>query len=129
MSVAVQTNINYYSHTTDGSKPYADVTTGQKNSVTALHVAQIENIRDTSNEYKLETSGFQLYRRAAKHKSFVDDDEIKKEYYPESIELIKELTGASRVILFDHSKHLQSPVECSVLNIERFRNEYSYSKA
>ena len=30
-------------------------------------------------------------------------EEIEREYYPESIALVKELTGASRVVLFDHS--------------------------
>ena len=33
-----------------------------------------------------------------------DDAEIEKEYYPESEELIKKVTGASRVVFFDHSE-------------------------
>jgi hypothetical protein len=39
----------------------------------------------------------------AAHKAFTNDADIEKEYYPESIELIKRVTGASRVVLFDHS--------------------------
>ena len=34
------------------------------------------------------------------------DKEIIKEYYPESIELIKELTGANNVVLFNPSMSL-----------------------
>ena len=40
--------------------------------------------------------------------AFEDDAALEKEYYPESIALIKELTGASRVVVFDHSECLIS---------------------
>jgi len=73
-------------------------------SHTTTSLVQIENIQDNNkDDYTLDTSGFQLYRRTAKHTSFVDVEKMKEEYYPESIELIKELTGASRVIIFDHT--------------------------
>lgn len=64
----------------------------------------LENLRGKEESATLDTAGFQLYNRPAKYKAFTDDAEIEREYYPESIELIKELTGASRVVLFDHSK-------------------------
>ncbi|EEB92672.1 hypothetical protein MPER_08785, partial [Moniliophthora perniciosa FA553] len=41
------------------------------------------------------------------HKAFNDEAEIEKEYYPESIELIKKITGASKVVLFDHTLRLR----------------------
>ena len=40
-----------------------------------------------------------------KHTSFENDEEVEREYYPEPIELVKELTGASRVVPFDHSAY------------------------
>ncbi|KAF8639136.1 hypothetical protein AX17_001626 [Amanita inopinata Kibby_2008] len=40
---------------------------------------------------------------------FITDEEIEKEYYPESEELTKELTGASRVVLFDHTVRRTRP--------------------
>jgi hypothetical protein len=64
----------------------------------------IENLRGKEDSTSLDTTGFQLYNRPSKHKAFTDDAEIEREYYPESTELIKELTGASKVVLFDHSK-------------------------
>lgn len=67
----------------------------------------LENLRGKENSTTLDTAGFQLYTRASKHNAFVDDDEIQREYYPESEELIKELTGASRVVFFDHSTSTQ----------------------
>jgi len=65
----------------------------------------IENLRGKEDSSTLDTAGFQLFHRPAKHTSFTTDEDIYREYYPESIELLKELTGASRIVLFDHSKH------------------------
>ena len=64
----------------------------------------IENVRGKEDSVSLDTAGFQFYKHTSTHKTFDNDEEIYREYYPESIELIKKLTGASRVELFDHSK-------------------------
>ena len=65
----------------------------------------IENLRGMEDSAILDTTGFQLFHRPAKHTSFATDEDIYWEYYPKSIELLKELTGASRAVLFNHSKH------------------------
>jgi len=64
----------------------------------------VENLRGKEDSVTLDTAGFQYFKHTSKHTSFANDEEIYKEYYPESIDLIKSLTGASRVVLFDHSK-------------------------
>ena len=64
----------------------------------------VENLRGKEDSVTLDTAGFQYFKHTSKHTSFATDEEIYREYYPESIELIKSLTGASRVVLFDHSK-------------------------
>ena len=64
----------------------------------------IENIRGKEDSVSLDTVGFQIYKHTPKHTTFGNDEEIRCAYYPESIELIKKLTGASRVEVFDHSK-------------------------
>jgi hypothetical protein len=66
----------------------------------------IENIRGKESLYTLDTAGFQFHRRPTKlaPSDFLDESKVKSDYYAESIELIKEVTGASRVVLFDHSK-------------------------
>ncbi|KIM75142.1 hypothetical protein PILCRDRAFT_827573 [Piloderma croceum F 1598] len=56
----------------------------------------------------LDTAGFQVSKKAAKHQSFTNDDVIDNEYYPECIKLSKELTGTSKVVLFDHSSPILS---------------------
>jgi hypothetical protein len=66
---------------------------------------EVENIRDSdTGTYTVDAADFQLFKRAAKHTSFSDEAQIATEYYPESEALIKELTGASRVVLFDYSE-------------------------
>ena len=62
----------------------------------------IEDARGKEDQYTLDTTGFQFLRRPSKHTRFQDDKEIKAEYYPECMEIIKQLTGATRVIPFHH---------------------------
>ena len=69
---------------------------------------EIENVRGKEHSVTLDTAGFQFYRAPSNHTSFANDEVIKKEYYPESIQLIENLTGATRVVLFDHSTNFPS---------------------
>jgi len=71
----------------------------------------IENVRGKEDSFSLDTAGFQFYKHTSKHTNFDDDEEIRRVYYPESIELIKKLTGASRVELFDHTIRRRRPGE------------------
>ncbi|KAH9024074.1 hypothetical protein EDB85DRAFT_2150768 [Lactarius pseudohatsudake] len=72
------------------------------------HAVKVENLRGR-DEAALDKNGFQFFHHPAKHTSFANDEEILREYYPESIELIKQLTGASRVVLFDHTVRRRHP--------------------
>ncbi|KAJ7687863.1 hypothetical protein B0H17DRAFT_1136028 [Mycena rosella] len=91
----------------DGTRAYQDTTApngaNDKNFPLDVHDVEIQNLRGTEATATLDTTGFQLYKHAAKHTAFTSDAEIKEEYYPESIELLKRITGASRVVLFDHT--------------------------
>ncbi|RPD65551.1 hypothetical protein L226DRAFT_479784 [Lentinus tigrinus ALCF2SS1-7] len=113
----VTATLHYFSPPEDGSKPYiyinADASTGQRqrNWVTVPHEVQVENIRGKEDTVSLDTTGFQYYRRSVKHTTFENDEVIEKEYYPESIELVKELTGASRAVIFDHTIRRRRPGE------------------
>jgi len=113
----VTANLVYFSPPADGSVPYtyinADPTTGERktNWVLEPHDVEIENIRGREDTVSLDTAGFGYYKGAAKHAAFANEEEIKKEYYPESIELVKKLTGASRVVPFDHTIRRRRPGE------------------
>ena len=105
----VSTTLIYSVPPADGSKPYQNInassTTGERdrNYTRTQYQVQIENIRGKENTVSLDTTGFQFVHAPAQHKKFDNDEEVEREYYPESIELIKKITGASRVVLFDHS--------------------------
>ncbi len=106
--------LKYYVPPADGARAYqhinTDPTTGERprNFTYQDKDVVVENLRGKESSVSLDTTGFQYVRRPAKHGSFRNDEEIQNEYYPESIELIKELTGASKVVIFDHSKHFRS---------------------
>jgi hypothetical protein len=86
------------------------------------HEVPIWNLRGNESAATLDTAGFQLYNHPAKHTAFTNDADVKKEYYPESMELIKRLTGASRVVLFDHSTSLKVLSQIPKVNLN-----FSYS--
>lgn len=115
MADSVKTILRYSVAPTDGSKPYtyvnADPTTGERgrNYTEEPYEIQVENLRGNENSVSLDTAGFVFARAPAKHTSFGSDEEIEREYYPESEELLKKLTGASRVVFFDHSACISLP--------------------
>ncbi|KAE8353800.1 hypothetical protein BDV28DRAFT_132447 [Aspergillus coremiiformis] len=54
-------------------------------------------------DYTLDQNGFEYYYHKSQEKDFLDDEKIKREYYPETEQLLKDATGASRVFIFDHT--------------------------
>jgi hypothetical protein len=102
-SVSITTNLFYFTEPVDGTQAYAEDETRNNYGREEKSVV-IENVRGKEDSVSLDTTGFQFYEHTSKHTTFANDEEIRREYYPESMELIKKLTGASRVELFDHSK-------------------------
>lgn len=107
---SVSTTLLYFTPPTDGSKPWLLVTKPDpasgipsRNFEQAKVELDIRNLRGHENSVSLDKEGFQYGVHPAKHTTFANDAEIEAEYYPESIELLKQVTGASRVVLFDHS--------------------------
>lgn len=107
----VTTDLIYFSPPTDGSKPFtninADPATGERpqNWTRVHHTVDIEDLRGKEDSVSLDTAGFYYGKSAATHTAFTNDEEIEREYYPESIDLVKKITGATRIVPFDHSKH------------------------
>jgi len=120
MANTIKTQLNYFVAPADGSKAYHSVYTDppDKNYTHEPYEVEIENVRGKEDSVSLDTTGFQFFKAPAKHTAFSSDAEIEAEYYPESIELLKKLTGASRVVLFDHTVRRHRPGE-SGYNSER----------
>jgi hypothetical protein len=63
----------------------------------------IEDGRKDAAQFSLEREGFALERQKSAVRDFYDDDEVKRVYYPELEEIVKAHTGASEVLVFDHT--------------------------
>ncbi|KAG6844892.1 hypothetical protein H0H87_002728 [Tephrocybe sp. NHM501043] len=81
----------------------------EKNYAEELKEVVFENLRGKESEFTLDSAGFQLVRQPAKHTTFVDDEEIQRDYYAESIDLLKSVTGARKVVIFDHTIRRRVP--------------------
>jgi hypothetical protein len=62
----------------------------------------IRNARELVDDLSLDKQGFELTHQETAVQDFYDQDEVKRIYYPEVERLLKEATGAEKVVIFDH---------------------------
>jgi hypothetical protein len=67
------------------------------------HATEIHDLRPAASDFLLDDAGFQLLTHRSAVKNFWDEDEVRRVYYPESVELLKRATGASEARIFDHT--------------------------
>jgi hypothetical protein len=63
----------------------------------------IHNGRPHVAEFTLDRDGFRFIRHDTKIRDFLDEDEVRRVYYPEMEALVQAESGASRVVIFDHT--------------------------
>src|SRR5213592_234163 len=63
----------------------------------------IRNGRPLKDEFDLEVTGFEFVEHRTQVRDFFDADELKRVYYPEVEALVKKVSGAARVVVFDHT--------------------------
>lgn len=68
-----------------------------------LRRMSIRNGRALAGELSLEENGFVFVRHETRVGDFFDPGQVKATYYPEVERLIREVSGAARVVLFDHT--------------------------
>eukprot|EP00245_Coleochaete_scutata_P000649 TRINITY_DN10755_c0_g3_i1.p1 TRINITY_DN10755_c0_g3~~TRINITY_DN10755_c0_g3_i1.p1 ORF type:complete len:384 (-),score=57.20 TRINITY_DN10755_c0_g3_i1:594-1745(-) len=82
------------------------------NSVDELHEVDITDVRQLASSLDIDRHGFRLvpFSTALEYDGFSSDEKIKEVYYAEAEEAVKKVTGASRVVVFDHTirKRLKS---------------------
>ena len=61
------------------------------------------NGRPKARQFTLDGDGFRFVDHPTRMVDFFDEDEIKRVYYPEMVELVKAESGARRVVVFDHT--------------------------
>jgi len=59
--------------------------------------------RSVAQQLSLDTNGFMLMRHKTAVKNFYDPAEVRAVYFPEVEQLMKETTGATKVVVFDHN--------------------------
>lgn len=102
----IEATVNYLVDT--GDKPFTytggpgstDIRTG---GTPDPRTVTIRNGRLVPEGFALEQSGFRFIAHDTRMRDFFDEDEIARVYYPEMEALIKRETGASRVVVFDHT--------------------------
>ncbi|QRW12969.1 hypothetical protein RhiLY_11968 [Ceratobasidium sp. AG-Ba] len=102
----VDTRINYFTPPPDGAKPYQWIDSGvepRRNWTPVEFGVKAENVRGHEQEFTLDKSGFEFHHAPSPEKLFDDEERIKEVYYEDAINRIKEFTGASRVVIFDHT--------------------------
>ena len=66
------------------------------------HSVTVHDVRAIADALALDRQGFVLLQRPTAVRNFYDEAEIAAVYYPECERLLKEATGAHRVVAFDH---------------------------
>ncbi len=67
------------------------------------HRVTIRNGRPHTADFALEKTGFRFVDHQTRVADFFDEDEIRRVYYPEMERLVKQESGANRVVVFDHT--------------------------
>ena len=70
------------------------------------HEIAIHDGRPIADRLDLDREGFLFMRWETAVADLYDDEEVRRVYYPEMEALIKEVTGASKVIVFDHTPRI-----------------------
>jgi hypothetical protein len=101
----IDATLNYFIN--DGTKIFTEASGGgapdkRGGTIDARHVV-IHNGRAHAGGFALERDGFHFVRHDTKVVDFFDDGEVRRVYYPEMENLVKAESGASRVVVFDHT--------------------------
>ncbi|KAI0755227.1 hypothetical protein C8Q80DRAFT_1093485 [Daedaleopsis nitida] len=104
----VSTTLNYYKpREGDSDEPYRYIyltpppgklehNLGEDQQPVVVHDA-----RGREQDFSLDTNGFQFVKHVSAEREFVDEERIKSVYYKEVEELLKNVTGAKKVFIFD----------------------------
>lgn len=69
----------------------------------------VHDLRPIADSVSLDTRGFALIKHDSAVRDFYDDEEVRRVYYPEVEQVIRQATGADRVYIFDHTVRRRVP--------------------
>ena len=87
----------------------------------------IHNVRPIAATLSLDVEGFRLLNHRSAVRNFYDDGEVQRAYYPEVERLVAQSTGATRVVVFDHTVRRRVHEAGRVLRspVPRVHNDYT----
>src|SRR5437764_4551519 len=93
------------------------------------HRVKIINGRPLADKFEFEREGFRFVPHRSAVGNFYDEDEIRRVYYKECEALIREVSGARRVVVFDHTLRTASEDQRAARKIRdivsRVHNDYT----
>jgi len=108
----VRADVKYMTDTGEKRLIYVPSEAGQDNSKWAGRYedrkVEIHNARNADPAFELDTAGFAITPQSSAVDDFYDDTQITEIYEPEIVALLKSLTGATRVDIFDHTRRADS---------------------
>jgi hypothetical protein len=75
----------------------------RSNGTYKAYKVRIQNARSIVQTVSLDQHGFAFVNQRSSVQNFYDDEEIRRVYYPEAAQLLADITGATRVLVFDHN--------------------------
>ncbi len=88
-------------------KPTPEHPDGKRTGDFELKTVAIADGRYLAEHFSLDREGFELSRHATAVSDFLDNEEVRSVYYPEVERLVRDTTGASEVIIFDHTVRIE----------------------
>lgn len=79
------------------------------NIVNEPHTVPIFDMRPIADGLDLDVQGFALVETSSEVTDFYDEEQIRSVYYREAEDLVKQATGGSRVVVFDHTIRRRTP--------------------
>ena len=136
MPDTIEATLNYLRNTGEKPVTYVGVPGGVDTRSSATPDPRritIRNGRPHADRFTLDRDGFRFVRHDTKVKNFFDEDEIRRVYYPEMEALVKAESGASRVVVFDHTLRTADDDQRAAQKIrevvQRVHNDYTESSA
>jgi len=104
---SIRAMLNYLVETGEKPESYGGVSQTvadqQRKGKYEEHEMPVYNGRVIAGELSIEREGFIFVKHETKVKNFYDETEVRSIYYPETEQLVKESSGAKRVLVFDHT--------------------------
>jgi hypothetical protein len=79
----------------------------RSNIVSEDHVVRIHSARPIAHGLSLDEEGFALIDRPTAVRDFWNEEEVRTVYYPEVEQTLKDITGADKVFVFDHTLRMR----------------------